>query len=48
MVFTYHLDVKCIDSSYTGANKPIVLTCEYMPYSAKGVPKTADRYLTLQ
>lgn len=44
----YHLDVQCIDSSYSGANKPIVLTGEYMPYSTKGIPKTAGSYLTLQ
>ena len=44
----YHLDVQMFDSSYGGANKPIVLMGSHLTYDESKLPRAAGESLTLQ
>lgn len=44
----YHLDVQMFDSSYAGANKPIVLMGSHLAYDEGKLPRAAGESLTLQ
>lgn len=44
----YHLDVQMFDSSYSGANKPILLMGSHLTYDENNLPRAARESLTLQ
>ena len=44
----YHLDVQMFDSSYSGANKPILLMGSHLTYDESKLPRAAGESLTLQ
>lgn len=44
----YHLDVQMMDSSYSGANKPILLMGKHLSFDESKYPKVEGTNLTLQ